>query len=505
MLCAWLGPIGSVMADPEHPSETLSIRLESLEPQGRIEPLVPLTAEGEEQEGSPVATDPSVERTGPRADETGVEDAGEHSELVSDSVRMYLAEIGRVSLLTAADEQRLSRAMESQRCLESLEQLVVEAGEPARAWELVVLLLHRCARLRPVAECVAAFHGVTLPLALGQLTSHPGIRATIDGPLQDETLQPLATIAEMPVSDLRDKIVQLSVNSRLLPREAIEAMGRDTMLEALAETLAEGPVAQQLAPLEPWLRNHFRRVKAEGHAAEKHLAEANLRLVVSISRKYIGRGLSLQDLAQEGSMGLMRAVEKFDYRRGFKFSTYATSWIRQAVTRALADKSRTVRLPAHLVETINRLHRTRADWMQSYGHEPTFAQLATRLDLTPERVEEIERISREAVSLEQPIGDEESNAVLGDFVIDRSTASTEEAASQDVLRTQIEEAIEKLSERDQCVLRRRFGLDDGVPRTLEEVGQELRVTRERVRQIEARALRKLRRSKSARHLREFLA
>jgi RNA polymerase primary sigma factor len=284
-------------------------------------------------------------------------------------------------------------------------------------------------------------------------------------------------------------------------RMYLREIGRVPLLTAeeevkLAQRMERGK-AEQLKP------NPNRRIVEDGEEAQRRLTEANLRLVVSVAKKYIGRGMSLLDLIQEGNIGLIRAVEKFDYTKGYKFSTYATWWIRQAITRAIADQARTIRIPVHMVETINRLIRISRRLLQDLGREPTSEEIAEQMEISAEKVREIIKVSQEPVSLETPIGEEEDSH-LGDFIEDHTALAPAEAASHQLLKEQVEDVLDSLTERERKVLQLRFGLDDGRSRTLEEVGKEFHVTRERIRQIEAKALRKLRHPSRSRKLKDYL-
>ena len=299
------------------------------------------------------------------------------------------------------------------------------------------------------------------------------------------------------LKDASIQVVDESERDRELFEQALSDVGLDDPVKMYLKDIGQVPLLTTDEELE------LAQKMSEGQeAAKKRLSEANLRLVVSIAKRYVGRGMLFLDLIQEGNLGLMKAVEKFDYQKGFKFSTYATWWIRQSITRAIADQARTIRIPVHIVETINRLVREQRILLQELGREPTLEELAERMGVSIERVSEIQKIAQDPVSLETPIGEEEDSH-LGDFIEDDKTPTASDSVASTMLKEQIARVLDTLTPREEKVLRLRYGIDDGRPRTLEEVGKEFNVTRERIRQIEAKALRKLRHPSRSKRLRDF--
>ena len=458
---------------------------------------------------------------------------------IDDPVRMYLKEIGKVALLTAEEEVVLAKAIElGEQMVEAPWKGIVSLHE----WTLhdterktrTTKTQHRLPFGEEAHDLVAramADKGAKDLLApspdfhlvkAGRDAQSDGTKERLkeakklvhtynEGP-SPETFLPLLDWAFLAVHngdlDSRDNIGLRAIWDWTRDDVAFPALERWILAGNDADLLKRMGYDPEV-PLNTKLRDRKGTIVVIGRDAREQLTSANLRLVVSIAKKYIGRGMSFLDLIQEGNIGLIRAVEKFDYEKGFKFSTYATWWIRQAITRAIADQARTIRIPVHMVETINRLIRVSRGLLQELGREPTVEEIAEAMSkgqevqVTPEKVREIIKVSQEPVSLETPIGEEEDSH-LGDFIEDRGALAPAEAASHQLLKEQVEAVLDSLTGRERRVLQLRFGLEDGRARTLEEVGKEFNVTRERIRQIEAKALRKLRHPSRSRKLKDYL-
>ena len=424
-------------------------------------------------------------------------------EVDEDPVRTYLHEIGRVPLLTAKDEKITARRIEIGKRITTVKHELEIQGNHASASQVFQEIIKDLGLSWEIIQQLQENVGLPENTSFQLTITSEKFKTAIDGVIDPFMVQAIAEKLNLPVQPVESRLIALSVEIALLPEIVLAAIGCKASLASIPNLVLEKKFIDKLDAQEVFLYAYLENLQRAEKIATDYLAEGNLRLVVSVAKKNVGHGMSLLDLIQEGNIGLIRAVEKFNAHKGFKFSTYATWWIRQAITRSIADQARTIRVPVHMIETINKLLRISRRLSQEYGRDPTAGEIGVQLGLSAAKVRGIIKIAQLPISLELPMG-EEADSHLGDFIEDHNAVQPLDSASKQFLKDQINEVLLTLTAREQRVLQLRFGLEDGRSRTLEEVGLEFSVTRERIRQIEAKALRKLRHPSRSRKLRDYL-
>ena len=443
--------------------------------------------------------------TRPDRDEVMDTADGRTRDLADDVVSLYIAECSKTPLLTISEERALSSRMELVNYLSELTKLIQtdHITYPVEV-EIVKLLAAKIGSYDNLLERLFSHYHIAAEQRLSAKLMDETLRAHIDNVIDDELIKLVAKDEKVDADEDRHSITEISVLTRVFPWDVVDGYGMIKTAAELREAAAQAEFVRYLEAEKVLLVAHFEKIKKEGREAAEHMIKANLRLVLSMAKKYRAKGMPLSDLIQEGNIGLMRAVEKFDYRRGFKFSTYATWWIRQAINRVISDQSRTIRLPVHTVETITKMNSARQKLVQKLGRKPTSDELAAEMGVDTDKVDWLVGVLyAEPVSLDIPIGDDDSQ--LSDFIEDEVGPAPEEQASNNMLRQQFKDLLASLSERERKIIEMRYGLDNEQGLTLKEVGQEFGLTRERIRQIEKEALAKLRHPSRSRKLIDYLS